>query len=77
MKRLLITGITGKLGSECRSRQTNVADILRLSDVADIGLRAPNEEALTCDLGDKASVKELVKSCDCIVHPGGRSNEDT
>ena len=77
VKRLLITSAAGKLGSERRSRLAHMADILRLLDVVDIGLRAPNKEVLTYDLGDKAYVEELVKSCDGIGHLGGRSNEDT
>ena len=77
VKRLLITSAAGKLGSERRSRLAHMADILRLLDVVDIGLRAPNKEVLTYDLGDKAYVEKLVKSCDGIGHLGGRSNEDT
>ena len=47
VKRLLITSAAGKLGSERRSRLAHMADILRLLDVVDIGLRAPNKEVLT------------------------------
>lgn len=77
MKRLLITGAAGGLGSMCRQRLTHMAETLRLSDIADLGAVAPHEELMPCDLGDKAAVEELVAGCDGIVHLGGRSIEDT
>lgn len=77
MKRLLITGAAGGLGSMCRTRLTHMAEILRLSDIADLGEAAPHEELVPCDLGDKAAVEALVAGCDGIVHLGGRSVEDT
>jgi len=77
MKRLLITGAAGGLGNMARSRLTHLADILRLSDIADLGKAAPHEELVTCDLGDRGSVEDLVEGCDGIVHLGGVSVEDT
>lgn len=77
MKRLLITGAAGGLGSMCRTRLTHLAETLRLSDIADLGAAAPGEELVPCDLGDKAAVEALVEGCDGIVHLGGRSVEDT
>lgn len=76
MKRLLITGAAGGLGSMCRERLTHMADTLRLSDVADLGEARANEELVPCDLADKAAVDALVEGCDGIVHLGGRSIED-
>ncbi len=75
MKRLLITGAAGGLGSAMRPRLAHLADSLRLSDVADLGEAAPHEELVTCDLADPAAVEALVDGCDGIVHLGGISNE--
>ena len=77
MKRLLITGAAGGLGSVMRSRLAHLADMLRLSDIGDLGVAAPNEELVPCDLSDKAAVEALVEGCDGIVHFGGRSIEDS
>ncbi|SMC92091.1 NAD-dependent epimerase/dehydratase family protein [Primorskyibacter flagellatus] len=77
MKRLLITGAAGGLGSVLRSKLAYLADTLRLSDIADLGKAGPNEELMPCNLSDKAAVEALVKGCDGIVHLGGRSIEDS
>lgn len=75
MKRLLITGANGGLGSLCRARLTHMADILRLSSNTDLGEAAPHEEIVICDLADKDAVAEMVRDCDGIVHLGGQSFE--
>ncbi|WP_340117494.1 NAD(P)-dependent oxidoreductase [Pelagibius sp. 7325] len=77
MKRLLITGAAGGLGSLARRRLAGLADILRLSDIADLGQAAPHEELVPCELSDFAKVKSLVGGCDGIVHFGGISVENT
>lgn len=77
MKRLLITGAAGGLGSMMRRRLTGLAEILRLSDIADLGAAAAHEELVTCDLADLEAVKNLVEDCDGIVHFGGISVENT
>lgn len=77
MKRLLITGAAGGLGTMMRRRLTGLAEILRLSDIADLGEAAPHEELVTCELSDLEAVKRLVDGCDGIVHFGGISVEDT
>lgn len=77
MKRLLITGAAGGLGSLARRRLTGLADILRLSDIADLGQAASHEELVPCELSDLAKVKALVEGCDGIVHFGGISVEST
>ncbi|SPF78128.1 NAD-dependent epimerase/dehydratase family protein [Pseudoprimorskyibacter insulae] len=76
MQRLLITGAAGFLGNMMRQRLAHLAPILRLSDVADLGAAAANEELVQCNLDDAAAVDDLVAGCDAIVHLGGRSIED-
>ncbi|MFZ7089850.1 NAD-dependent epimerase/dehydratase family protein [Primorskyibacter sp. 2E233] len=75
MKRLLITGAAGGLGTVMREKLAHLADTLRLSDMTEMGEAKPNEEIVICDLGDAAAVEELVKDCDGIVHFGGKSTE--
>lgn len=71
MKRLLITGAAGTIGSVLRKRLTSFAEIIRVSDIAPLGEAAANEECVTCDLADAAAVDALVEGCDGIVHMGG------
>ncbi len=75
MKRLLITGAAGRLGSICRQRLTHLAETIRLSSRRDMGESAPHEELVQCDLGDRAAVEALVEGCDGIVHLGGHARE--
>jgi uronate dehydrogenase len=75
LHRLLLTGAAGGLGKVLRERLAPHADILRLSDIADMGPAAAGEEILPCDLADKAAVDALVAGCDAIVHLGGVSVE--
>ena len=76
LKRLLITGAAGALGRAMRGRVAHLAEIVRLSDIADLGTAAPHEEIMPCDLGDAAAVHRLVEGCDAILHLGGISVED-
>jgi uronate dehydrogenase len=75
MKRLLITGAAGGLGRVMRQLLAPMAEVVRLSDVADLGEAAPHEELMPCDLGDADAVMRLVEGCDGIVHFGGISTE--
>lgn len=73
--RLLITGAAGGIGQIMRRKLAPLAKILRLSDISDMGGAAENEELVTCDLGDRHAVMELLRDCDAIVHLGGMSGE--
>ena len=75
MKRLLITGAAGGLGSECRKRLGHLAECLRVSDRLELGDAGQNEEVVICDLTDRSGVERLVEGCDGIVHLGGQSIE--
>lgn len=77
LKRLLITGAAGGLGRAMRGRLSGVAELLRLSDICDLGTAAAHEEIVPCDLADRAAVDALVAGCDGILHLGGVSVEDT
>jgi uronate dehydrogenase len=73
--RILLTGAAGGLGRELRARLKNNCDILRLSDVKDLGGRQPQEEIMLGDLADAAFVQAMVENVDAIVHMGGISVE--
>jgi uronate dehydrogenase len=75
VKRLLLTGAAGGLGRVLRESLAPFAQILRLSDMADLGAAKANEELVSCDLADKAAVDALVSGVDAIVHMGGLSTE--
>ncbi len=77
MHRLLITGAGGNIGQKLRTRLAGFADILRLSDIVDLGEAAEGEEIVPCDLADIDAVIELVDGVDGIVHLGGASVENT
>ena len=49
-KRLLMTGAAGGLGRELRTRLGRYCDVLRLSDIADLGAAGPGEECVRVDL---------------------------
>lgn len=76
LKRLLITGAGGGLGRLMRERLKPLAEVLRLSDIVDIGAAGDGEEVVTCDLADPAAVLALVEGCDGVLHLGGVSVED-
>ncbi len=75
LKKLLITGANGNLGSVCRDRLTHVAETIRVSARRGLGESRENEELVYCDLGDREAVEALVEGCDGIVHMGGQSVE--
>lgn len=75
LKRLLITGAAGGIGSECRKRLTHMAEIIRISDRSGLGDAAAHEEIVYCDLGDQTAVEAMVDGCDGIVHLGGQPIE--
>lgn len=76
-KRILITGAAGRLGSVVRKELAHLADKLRLTDIADLGSAAPNEELIQCDLGDMDKVLEMTRDVDAVVHLGGIPLENT
>jgi uronate dehydrogenase len=73
--RLLLTGAAGKLGSVLRPRLKRYADIVRVSDIKDLGPALAQEEVTCCELSDKTAVHALVAGVDAIVHLGGVSVE--
>lgn len=77
LNRLLMTGAAGGVGRALRTKLSELARTVRLSDIniAPLGAPAANEEFAVCDLADAAAVMDLVADCDGIVHLGGMSVE--
>lgn len=74
-KRILMTGAAGGLGRQLREHIKPWADIVRLSDLADMGPAGDGEEVVQCDLADRDAVLKLVEGVDVILHFGGISVE--
>jgi uronate dehydrogenase len=74
-KRLLLTGAAGGLGKVLRESLKENCDVLRLSDVADLGAAADREEVFQADLADAAAVEAMMADVDAVVHLGGYSVE--
>jgi uronate dehydrogenase len=73
--RLLLTGAAGGLGRELRPRLKAYCEVLRLSDIAELGPAGPGEEVMPAALEDKAAVDALLQGVDAVVHLGGVSTE--
>jgi len=74
-KRLLLTGAAGGLGRVLRPRLKAYCEVLRLSDLADLGAAAAGEEVSQVPLQDAAAVHGLLAGVDAVVHLGGVSVE--
>ncbi len=74
-KRLLLTGAAGNLGQVLRPRLKAYCDVLRVSDIQDVGSAAAGEEVQVLDLADASGVKTLLEGVDAVVHLGGVSTE--
>ena len=77
MEKVLITGAAGGLGCLLRKELKGWAKSMRVSDLADLGAAAPDEEVVQCDLADLDAVIKLVDGVDGIIHLGGKSIEGT
>jgi uronate dehydrogenase len=76
-KRLLLTGAAGGLGKVLRERIKPWADVVVLSDIADMGEAGEGEEIVQCDLADKAAVMRMMEGVEAVLHFGGISTENT
>jgi uronate dehydrogenase len=74
-KRILLTGAAGGLGKILRERIKPWAEIVRVSDLADLGPARAGEEVVQCDLADKDAVMALMEGVDAVLHFGGISVE--
>ncbi|MBV8037220.1 NAD(P)-dependent oxidoreductase [Roseateles sp.] len=75
-QRLLLTGAAGGVGRVLRDAIKPWTEILRVSDIADLGPAREGEEVMQCDLADGAAVRALVEGVDAVLHFGGISTDD-
>ena len=76
MKKLVLTGAAGRLGSHLREPLAAMCDQLVSSDLAKgIGTLYPGEVYVQANLEDKAALEALTKGADMIVHFGAISDE--
>jgi uronate dehydrogenase len=73
--RILMTGAAGGLGQAMRERLKGNCAVLRLSDRADFGAVAAQEEMAVAELADAAAVLDAMKDVNAVVHFGGVSTE--
>lgn len=76
MKKIVLTGAAGRLGSHLREPLSKMADILVSSDLAEnIGTLYPGEEYVTADLTSLDQMIELLDGADMVVHFGAYGDE--
>ena len=73
--RLLLTGAAGGLGRVLRPRLKARCDVLRVSDIAELGAAAPGEELRPARLEDRTAMRTLLEGVEAVVHMGGVSTE--
>jgi uronate dehydrogenase len=75
IRRLLVTGAAGMLGTALRRHLAGRYPALRLSDRAPMGEAGAGEELVPCELADAAAVERLFEGVDACVHLGGQPHE--
>lgn len=76
MKKIVLTGAAGRLGSYLREPLTQLADSLVSTDQADeLGKLYPGESYVPADLADLDSVNNVLAGADMVVHFGAISDE--
>lgn len=76
MRRVLLTGAAGGIGRRMRRELSGVYQVLRVSDIADVGPAGPGEEVVVADLTRDEDLVRLVDGVDGIIHLGGLSVEN-
>ena len=69
--RILLTGAAGGLGSVLRPRLKKRCDVLRVSDLDNLGEANAGEEVMPVALQDRAAVTQLLAGVDAVVHLAG------
>lgn len=76
-KRVLITGAAGAVGSVLRAGLGGRYELLRLSDIAELGEAGPGEEIVYADILNDHELDAAVAGVDCVVHLAGLAQEDS
>jgi uronate dehydrogenase len=76
MKKLVLTGAAGALGSRLRAPLAAMCDTFVSSDLVDsVENLAANEIYITADLSDLAQIEALLKDADMVIHFGAIGDE--
>jgi uronate dehydrogenase len=76
MKRLVLTGAAGRLGSHLRESLSPLTDELVSSDIVeDMGKLYPNETYVKADLANYDEIHALLAGADMVVHFGAMGDE--
>lgn len=76
MKKIVLTGAAGRLGSYLREPLSKLADQLVSTDIVDdIGKQYPNETFVSADLADLGAMEDLLQGADMVVHFGAVGDE--
>ena len=76
MKKLVLTGAAGRLGSYLREPLSKLSDRFVSSDIlSDIGKLYPNETYICADLASYSDIHALLQDADMVVHFGAIGDE--
>ena len=76
MKKLVLTGAAGRLGSYLREPLTKLCDELVSTDIVeDIGTLYPGESFVKADLSDLGAMMDVIDGADMVVHFGAIGDE--
>ncbi|NKB29339.1 MAG: NAD-dependent epimerase/dehydratase family protein [Rhodobacteraceae bacterium] len=76
MKKIVLTGAAGRLGSYLREPLLTMADELVSTDIADdIGKLYPGESYVQADLADFTAMNNILKDADMVAHFGAFVDE--
>ena len=76
MKKLVLTGAAGNLGSHLREPLSQMCEELVSTDIAeDIGTLYPGETYVRADLADMAQIAPLLDGADMVIHFGAIVDE--
>jgi len=76
MKKLVLTGAAGRLGSYLREPMTKMADELVSTDIVDdIGKLYPGESYIKGDLASLDDMLKVLEGADMVVHMGAYADE--
>ncbi|MEM8538648.1 MAG: NAD(P)-dependent oxidoreductase, partial [Pseudomonadota bacterium] len=76
MKKLVLTGAAGRLGSYLREPLSKLCEELVSTDIVpDFGTLYPGEAYMAADLGDLAAISDVIAGADMVVHFGAIGDE--
>ncbi len=75
MKKIVLTGAAGRLGSYLREPLSKMADALVSTDILDVGELYEGESFIKADLANLAEMEAVIKGADMVVHFGAIGDE--